>query len=179
MINVNLIGGPGLGKTTTAAEVFAALKRQRKHKVEYIPEYAKELTYANEWVRLSDQLHILGEQHHRLFRVNDKVDYIIHDSPIIIGLLYLKTEDETFKKNFERLTIDLFKSYNNLNILLERSTEREYQKYGRTQTEAESKELDADAKELLLKNNIDFHTIKVIDDIVQDILKLIESGIIN
>ena len=41
---INLWGGPGCGKSTTAAGLFSIMK-MRGHKVELVTEYAKELTY--------------------------------------------------------------------------------------------------------------------------------------
>ena len=41
---INIFGGPGTGKSVTAAKLFAELKIQNKN-CELITEYAKELVY--------------------------------------------------------------------------------------------------------------------------------------
>ena len=41
---INLLGGPGCGKSTIAALIFAKLKlHEKKYSVEYVQEYAKYL----------------------------------------------------------------------------------------------------------------------------------------
>ena len=160
LININLFGGAGLGKSTTATGLFHYMKTNN-FKVEYISEYAKDLTYGGDLIKLADQLHILGEQHHRLFRLRGKVEYIIHDSPFIMGIAYLEEDDIYLnKKPFEDLVISLFNNYNNLNILLVRNLEKEYQQYGRNQTLSEAIEKDAEIKNILIRYKIPFFEVE-------------------
>jgi len=171
MININLFGGPGTGKSTTAAELFSKMK-SNQYKVELLQEYAKDLTYGKDTVRLSDQLHILGEQHHRLFRLQDSVDYVIHDSPFIMGLAYLDDTSIIPTKAFKTLTLELFHKYNNLNILLIRDTEKHpYQEYGRAHSLEEAENKDKVIEQLLIDNAIPFIKIRVSTTTANDILK--------
>lgn len=136
--NINLFGGPGIGKSTLASGLFHVMKNADK-KVELIHEFAKELTYGDDGVRLSDQLLLLGEQHHRLFRLREKVDYTISDSPFVMGLVYQVDDGYLPATEFANLAVRLFKGYNNLNVLLKRDlSEHTYQDYGRDQTLAEA-----------------------------------------
>jgi len=177
MKNIQLFGGPGTGKSTTASGLFHQ-KKNENYKVEYIQEFAKELTFANDTTRLGDQLLILGEQHHRLHRLKGKVDYIIHDSPFILGLIYLQDDKHIPRETFGRLITEIYSSYNNLNIFLSRNiNEHGYQKYGRSQTLEESIQKDVEIKQMLLDNNIPFYEVEMGKNSVKDILELILTKI--
>jgi len=170
MTNINLFGGPGTGKSTTAASIFAAMKVQG-YKVELIQEYAKDLTYGNDQVRLDDQLHVLGEQHHRLVRLVGSVDYVVHDSPFVMGLTYLRDVINYPAKQLHKFTIALFNSYDNINIFLRRDNEHHpYQEYGRSQSLIEAEEKDEEIYKFLITNNIPFTEVVISDTIVEDIL---------
>ena len=41
---INIFGGPGVGKSTVAADLFVIMKKEG-YSVELVTEYAKELTY--------------------------------------------------------------------------------------------------------------------------------------
>lgn len=58
---INLIGGPGAGKSTTAAGLFFLMKCAGL-KVELVTEFAKELSYDENWADLKKQLYVLAEQ---------------------------------------------------------------------------------------------------------------------
>ena len=129
-------------------------------KVEYIPEYAKELTYGNDMLKLSDQIHILGEQHHRLFKLKDKIDVVVHDSPFVMGLTYLNPAVFNDKVNtaYTDLATSLFDSYDNINIYIKRDVDKfEYQDYGRNQTLVEAM-------------NKDYQILNMLDHYVKDFL---------
>lgn len=175
MININLFGGPGTGKSSSAAGLFHKMKNL-EYKVEYITEYAKELVYGNDFTKLSDQLLVLGKQRHRMFRLENGVDFLIHDSPFIMGLSYVYNDIHIPRKEYEDLVVKMFNSYNNVNIFLERDIEvHRYQEYGRTQTIEEAIQKDRDIKQLLMDNNIDFTIIKISNNTVDDIFKTIQK----
>lgn len=168
MININLFGGPCVGKSVVASELFVKMKKHN-YKVELLSEYAKDLTYGEDNIKLSDQIHILGEQHHRLFRLKDKVDYVIHDSPILLGVAYSDNiKDNIVREKYIELCRAVFDSYNNFNVFLSRNMDFEYQEYGRNQNVIEAINKDYEILKFL-NGGYEFHTI-INSDSASDIL---------
>ena len=84
---INLIGGPGCGKSTTAAGIFYELKKNGVD-CEMSTEFAKDKTWEENQKVLNCQFYISGKQAFRLARVSGKVDVAVTDSPIILGAMY-------------------------------------------------------------------------------------------
>lgn len=85
---VNLFAGPGAGKSTGAAFLFAYLKLMKVN-VELVTEFAKELAWeGDKEFMANNQIYITGQQIRRMNRLIGKVDVIITDSPIELGALY-------------------------------------------------------------------------------------------
>jgi nicotinamide riboside kinase len=170
---VNLFGGPGTGKSTMAASVFAELK-WRGINCELATEYAKEKVWEESFAIFENQVYILGKQMQRIVRVLGKVDVVITDSPVILVILYNKK----LGKTFDELILQIFNSYNNMNYFLMRK--KKYLKKGRTQTLEEALELDAQTRDLLDRNNVGYSTVMgeraSIGLIVADILKKLGIG---
>ena len=103
MIVVNLFAGPGSGKSTTCAGVFAKLKLAGVN-CEMALEYAKDKVWEESNKVLDDQIYVFGKQLHRIFRLKDKVDVVITDSPILLSIIY----DKTGNKYFSDLVLNQF-----------------------------------------------------------------------
>ena len=151
-ILVNLFGGPGCGKSTTAAGVFSLLKIHNVN-CELVTEYAKDLTWEKRYKTLGNQYYVWGKQHHRLWRIKEEVDVIVTDSPTILGLIYGKNTHESFAN----LVLASFNEFENMNYLLKRL--KIYEPEGRNQTENESKSIDIKVIKLLLKYGIKYNII--------------------
>ena len=149
---INLFSGPSTGKSTISAEIFSTLKWKRKN-VELVREYAKDKVWESSYQILENQLKIFSEQFHRQYILNNKVEYIITDSPLLLSLVYGKNRSETF----EKLVLERFNEFNNINYYLVRN--KPYCKYGRYQTESQAKKIDKMVLDILIKNNIPFTTI--------------------
>lgn len=162
---INFMGGPGLGKSTTAAHIFYLMKKNN-YKVELVPEYAKFLYYSEapalQW---NNQLDILNNQYKWLYYLNNKVDYAIVDSPLINSVIY--KED----KLLGDLAISFFNSFDNVNFLLTRE-ESYYSNDGRNQTLEEAINIDRKILLFLDTNNISY---KKYDPCKQSPLFLLES----
>ncbi|CAH0343769.1 AAA family ATPase [Rhizobium sp. CECT 9324] len=141
---INLFAGPGAGKSTTAAGLFNVMK-MKGHKVELVMEYAKDLTYERNTSRLGNQMTILGEQFNRLHRLVGQVEWIITDSPLLLGTMYAQGP---FKSaGFTGTVLWAFETFNNQNFVIKRT--KEYHPWGRNQTEEEARVIDAKVTALL------------------------------
>lgn len=146
---INLFGGPGAGKSTTAAGLFFKMKNHNL-KVELVTEFAKDLVYAERFKELkTNQVYITAKQYSKLERVRDQVDYVISDSPLIIGLQYAP---ENYFEFFDPLVRELHYSFDNINIFIKRV--KQYRNYGRYQTEEESDKISNKIQDLLNSNGI-------------------------
>lgn len=158
---VNLLGGPGVGKSTTAAAVFAELKKAGME-CELVTEFAKDLIWEERSETFKDELYIFAKQAHRLFRVNGKVDVIITDRPLILTCYYAQKD-----KELSALCLQRFNSYNNLNFFLNRVVK--YNPVGRNESEEEAKRVDMETKKFLNDHNIPFTEIPG-DSLASDII---------
>ena len=144
---INLFGGPGTGKSTTAAALFALMKREG-YNVELVTEFAKDLVWTERNKELNDEVYIFGKMYHKLWRLRDKVDYVIIDSPLPTCLYY----DNERIDHFKDFVLSAFHTFKNINFLLKRKFK--YQCEGRVQTEEEADMVDKDIRSMLERDNI-------------------------
>ena len=174
---INLFGGPGIGKSSIAAGLTYKLKK--KHiSCDNPYEFPKLLAWDNNGEAIKDQLYVFSNQHRGITKSWGKVDYIILDSPILLSLIYKSYYDSNntypqrlYGESFDRMVLDTFNQYDNINIVLERSEEGAHNEKERYQTLDMSKDLDRTIEDTLIKNNIPYHTIKVGDNTLNDILE--------
>jgi nicotinamide riboside kinase len=164
---INLIGGPGSGKSTCASGIFYQLKKLGVN-CELALEFAKDKVWEESIKILDDQLYVFGKQYHKLFRLNGKVDVIITDSPLLISILYNKTPSEYFDK----LVVEQYHTFNNLLFFINRA--ENYQTEGRLQTKEESEGLDNIIKEILQDNNISYDEIAC-ENAVEHIVNVVKD----
>jgi len=154
-IVVNLFGGPGCGKSTIAAMVFSLLKLH-DIETELITEFAKDLIWEERSHTFKNQHYLFGKQHHRLWRINGKVDVMVTDSPIFLSVVYRK---ELYSDAFKKVVIEEFNAYNNMNFFLNRT--KAYNEVGRNQNKEEAKQIDREIIRDLDKHDIDYFVINV------------------
>lgn len=152
MMVINLFGGPGSGKTTTAYQLVADLKKAGV-RAELVGEAARELIYdhSNDAVPpalLDNQLYVAGLQYERLMRLaRHGIEVAVADSPLVQGAAYAKSlsyynELKTLLKNVEREQFTVF----NVFVFRKPGT---YDPESRVQrTEAEAASLDGDIYDL-------------------------------
>jgi len=148
---INIFGGPGLGKSTTALGVTYYLK-MRGFRAEAPEEYAKSVTWDKNIAKLEDQLYIVANQNRRLWRLKEQIDWIVSDSPLLLGIHYVPPD--YFPQFYKKFIFEVWNHYENINFLLERTVP--YDPVGRNQTEEEAKHIDQGIITMLEEENVEF-----------------------
>lgn len=168
---INLCGGPGVGKSTLAADLFTFMKKQ-SHNVELVTEYAKQLTWEGRTAALSNQIYVFAKQLHQLHRLQGQVEYIVTDSPLFLSLVY-KPED--MHPAFDALVMDTIGHFDNINFLLKRDVK--YVPEGRNQTLKEAVDVDKRIKTVLDYFRISYEHINPTDtDVLSRIAQKLEPA---
>lgn len=146
---VSLFGGPGSGKSTTCAGLFASLK-QDGISCEMVLEYAKDLIWEGNKRKLEDQIYIFGKQNRRTNLVLGQVDVIVTDSPLLLSIIYGAHKYPEFKS----LVLAEYKRLWTLDVFVQRLPGG-YQTEGREQDEPAAIEIDGRIKQMLAEAGIE------------------------
>lgn len=179
---VNILGGPGVGKSTIATGVYSKLMTERVS-TELASEYAKDITWEGAHVLFENQIHLFSEQYRRQYRLLDKVDYVICDSPLLLNSVYLDYFMKKSKKKYfddeylylqKQFFNETFDQFNNINFYIERD-DKYHTSAGRVHDLKESKQIDEEIKDLLMVYDPEYYicrgsTIDVIHAISTHIL---------
>ena len=149
---INLFAGPGAGKSTLAAALFAFMK-QRGLNVELVTEYAKDMVYENRSNVLADQLYMLAKQNRRLQRLREHVDYVITDSPLLLCSHYTAPG---YFDGFKPLVEEVWKTYDNVSVFIDRLPHAVYSEVGRLQNHAEAVGIDRQLIQMLVTARVPF-----------------------
>ena len=166
---INLIGGPGSGKSTTMAGVFYELKKLGVN-CEMVPEYAKDRVYEEAFNTLQDQIYVFAKQSHKIWRLKDKVDIIVMDASLLTIPIYDKTHNSTLKK----MVIEEFNRSENLVYFIDR-VGIEYKNEGRTESFTEAQAIDKHYVDICKEYHIPFTTVAntdAVQKIVNDLKRL-------
>ena len=150
---INIFGAPGAGKSTISAELFSKMKFGQEN-VELVTEWIKGKVWEEHHTIFEDQLYITAKQNRMLHRLVNKVDYIVTDSPLLLGILYTPKDYYTY---YFDLVKQIFNGYNNINFLIKRT--KPYNPIGRNQSEQESDAIHDKLVELLNSCGINYITI--------------------
>lgn len=139
---INLFGGPGSGKSTTAAMLFAHLKKSNIS-VEHCTEYVKRWVYLKRSVSKHDQIYLFAKQQQTEYTcLNNGVGVIVTDSPCFLSYCYArKWSDENITQALALLNKSYDADYPPINIFIRRGT-KPYHQEGRWQTKSEAEDID-------------------------------------
>lgn len=136
---INILAGPGAGKSTLAARLFSELKSDG-YDVEHITEYIKTWAYQKRKPQSFDQLYVFAKQLNSEDLALREVNHIITDSPLIVNVAYSQFYGCNFAPELLSIVNRFEQKYPSLNLFIERSVE--YVDKGRYQTPAEAIEFD-------------------------------------
>lgn len=141
---INLYGGPGTGKSTSAAYIYWALKHADIN-AELVREYVKNWAWEDRKISKYDQMYFLGKQSRAESMLYGKVDYVVTDSPVLLSAYYANH----YKSLVSDGVLEAVKGYyaqaaqdghKHLHAFLNRT--KPYQQAGRWQSEGDAKAID-------------------------------------
>lgn len=176
-----IYGGPGLGKTTTAAGLFYHLKLAG-YNCELNLEYIKDWCWDNRPVEDGDQTYFFAKQSRReRSYIKNGLDFIITDSPLILTHFYgLKNDWLEQTCNTSKIMLEHHHEfckahgYKADHFLLRRT--KPYSESGRYQTESEAHEYDIEIEKMLKDFNLKYDEVQADKDAVQTIVTLLEKN---
>lgn len=147
---INILGSPGVGKSTFAARLFSDMKI-KDFNVEMCSEFIKDKIWEEHRMVLQNQLYIFASQYFKLCSVADKADFVISDGALITEPLYNNYE-EPMKSHLNLLVKDVESHFDNLYFFIQHPVNHVngYKEFGRLHSLEDSKE-----KENQLRNFLD------------------------
>lgn len=154
-IIINLVGGPGTGKSLYAAYLFTLLKINGRN-VEYVQEYAKDLVWRKKYEVLNNQQSVAYHQYKALKGASKYVEAAITDGSLIHSWYYNRHSEINYSNQeiTEERINEYYSKFQNIVIYLKRNPKYAYQQEGRYQSEDEAKEIDSHMKQILMDKNI-------------------------
>lgn len=172
-----LYGGPGTGKSTTAAALFALLK-QGGVNTELVREYVKDWVWEGRDILSGDQYYIFTKQSRKEKILFKDVDVIVTDAPVWLSAIY--------EKKFEpaphicpalidkHVQLGKKMGFEFIHIFLTRR--KVYNPKGRFQTEEQAKQIDEEILGYLISEKIPFIQIAADDQAASLIVDLIKES---
>lgn len=159
-----LYGGPGCGKSTTAAGLFYHLKMDG-YECEMNREYVKDWAWNNIHPADGDQSYIFAKmaRKERIYMANN-LDFIITDSPLILTHFYGMKYDR-FEQKFNT-SLSMLRNHHGIcqengykidHFYLKR--DKPYSESGRYQNEEQAKACDIEMEQMLKDMGISYKTV--------------------
>lgn len=165
---IHIFGGPHAGKSVLAADVYSLMKKSAKFgSVELVQEFAKELVWQERFEELSDQRIVTAGQIQKTMPLNGRVDYLISDSPLHLGLVYAGSQlDEV-----EELILDCASQFARIINVFVRRGNTAFEQEGRVHNEEQSKHLDDEIRQMLDAYGVEY--VEIDRDDVAQVISLI------
>jgi adenylate kinase family enzyme len=185
---INLFGGPGSGKSTLSALLYANLKQSflqygKHYNVELVREWIKKWAWEGKSVQDYDQVYVFGktmQQETSLLR-HRKVDLIVSDCPLWLTAFYASQpqfKQYEIAEPLAYLSKSFDKQYPSLNYILRRQN-RKYNPHGRYQTEEEARNIDDEIEKFLQYHGVPY---AIINGTVADNIQCLTDyvyGVVN
>ena len=179
-MRICLYGGPGVGKSSMAAALFAQMKSDNIE-VELVTEYVKTWTYVNRVPRSYDQFYLLAQQLHRediVLRAG--FSHLITDCPLPMICFYSQKNFMTsdYEPSFRKIVKDFECMHPSMHFLIKRK-EGPFSKIGRHHTEEEALVIDKELEEYLRTHwgsNLDFIDAGDNDKLYNVVIKRLENA---
>jgi len=168
---ITLYGGPGVGKSTTSAHIFAELK-QRQSSVELVREYVKKWAWQGRKISGYDEFYFVGKQIHEESTLFGKVDYIVTDKPLIMDIYYSQRyASKTIAKGIRAAVTSFYAAaaedgHQHLHVFLTRS--KPYDARGRYEDEATARQMDGEIRDMLIELSYVYTVMPTTPDAVRD-----------
>lgn len=137
---INILGGPGRGKSTLAAALFAEFKNAQHQlglQVELVQEFVKTWAYTGRRPEGFDQFFVTASQMQaEEILLRSGVDVVITDSPVVLGTTYAPA---FLKNSLQSIVASYEAAYPSLNVILD--CKKPFFQKGRFQTETEAEVL--------------------------------------
>lgn len=164
---INLWGGPGCGKSTLAAAVFAELKAQALS-CELVREFAKAIAWRGDKIGRWDELWLLGQQLKEESNLYGRVDWIITDRPLALSAVYARryTPDGAWIEAavLAVLAAQQEEGTRHIDLIVER--EKPYVQAGRFESEAAAREVDAACRNWCLDQRRRLVGVRSVEDVL-------------
>jgi hypothetical protein len=168
---INIIGGPGSDKALFTSAIILYLHLHHKT-VELIPDYAKSLVWRKDFEALRNQYQIAQQQFQMLELLDGQVQYLVTEASLPQILYY----NEFYPDNIcdvvktRKQILDWYKQHNNINVMVERGSERKYIRTGRFQDEEQAKEVDRGMRALLRREGLAYTALKPEVEAIHDFM---------
>ncbi len=158
---INVMTGPGSGKSSTTAWLFSELKI-RGINVEYVHETVKKWAYEKKSISSFDHVYLFAKQmHNEDSYLKNGADFVISDSPILQVGAYSKRNGDLFADEIIGIANKFDKLYPSINIFLDREGIK-YKSEGRYENYEEAVKTDMAILDVL-KENVSFSTFRALD----------------
>lgn len=153
---INVIGGPGSGKSLFSAAIILYLSLRGKT-VETIPDYAKSLVWQGNFEVLKNQYYIAQRQFEMLSLIDGQVHFLITECALPQVLFYNENYADNIcdvAKTREQI-LQWYRQNDNVNILVQRG-DKKYVRSGRFQDEEQAKEVDVGLRQILQRERLPY-----------------------
>ncbi len=159
---INLISGPGSGKSITATNIRAQLGF-RGYDIELVNEVIKDWTYIPRIPTSCDGFFLQASQVEKEdIRLRAGVELIVSDSPLMLQYFYAKWHNAPLQKPMLQAALEFEKMYPSIHISMQRNDEF-YSEVGRYEKLEEAKEIDKAIEQVLFNNGIDYIPFSCLD----------------